>query len=146
MTILKILYLLYIALRFSVIKIEMIILPNEIKLIIFEFLRFDRHTLFSCVLMNRASSELAISLLWKNPFMIDNNVNQYQLALLIRTYMACLTDIEKNYLENKCIMIRNFQKPIFDYACYLEKILYSEPVHDSILYWILSEYRNYTKE
>lgn len=76
-----------------------------------------RHTLSSCVLMNRASSAIAISLLWSNPFMIDNNINQFQYALLIRTYTACFTEIEKTYLENN----------------YLDKILYSEPVRDATI-------------
>src|SRR5437667_1969188 len=121
-------------------------LTYDVLQIILEHLRDDRITLFSCVLLNRNLSTIAIPLLWESPYMIDQNINQYQLALLVRTYVTCFTEIEKNYLRNKCVNISNYRKPIFDYTCYIKEILYSDPLHDSILYWILLEYRNYTKE
>ena len=123
----------------------MLLLPYEIIHLIFEFLRFDRHTLFSCVLLNRISSKIAISLLWKNPFIIDNNINNYQYATLIRTYFSCFTDVEKTYLKNNSILINNITIPKFDYAFYLEEIIYCESIQNSILYWILLEHRKYTK-
>ncbi|CAG8537368.1 2470_t:CDS:1 [Funneliformis caledonium] len=123
-------------------------LPYDIFPIVFKFLRQDRNTLFSCTLVNRTICRLAIPLLWKNPFMSNDSleeINQYKSALLIRTYLACLTEDERRYLTKKGVEIRKFPKPLFDYACFLEEMMHSCPLYNSVLCWILLEYRKYTK-
>ncbi|CAI2165383.1 4087_t:CDS:1 [Funneliformis geosporum] len=124
-------------------------LHYDIFPIVLRFLRQDRNTLFSCILVNRTICRLAIPLLWKNPFTSNDSleeINQYQSALLIRTYLACLTEDERRYLTNKGVEIRNFPKPLFDYACFLEEMMYSCPLYNSTLCWILLEYHKYTKD
>ncbi|GES84243.1 GMC oxidoreductase [Rhizophagus clarus] len=124
-------------------------LPYDIFPIIIEYLRHDRNTLFSCILVNRIMSTLGIPLLWKNPFSSDgsyNTINNYQSALLMRTCLSCLTEEERKYLTDKDIKIGNFQKPIFDYINFMKEILFCYPLSNSIICWILMEYYNYTKE
>src|SRR5436309_4950523 len=103
----------------------LISLPYDIFPIILKFLRHDKSTLFSFVLVNSVVSTLTIPLLWKNPFS-DDGINHYRTALLIRTYVACLNEEERKYLLNKGIKIRDFHKPIFDYARFLKEILYCD--------------------
>src|SRR4051794_36615709 len=85
-------------------KIMTPILPYDVFPIIIGYLRHDRNTLLSCVLVNRTMSRLGIPLLWKNPFSSDesfNTINNYQSALLMRTYLSCFTEEERKYLMNK---------------------------------------------
>ena len=121
------------------------ILSYDILHLILELLKFDRSTLLSCILSNRTLTTIAIPLLWKNSYFIDENINQYQLALLAKSYIACFTEIEIKYLKLKNVHIYNLRKPLFNYAAYLEEIIYCDPLHNSILYWILLKYRNFTK-
>ncbi|RGB31724.1 hypothetical protein C1646_817139 [Rhizophagus diaphanus] len=125
------------------------ILPYDIFPIIIGYLQHDRKTLFSCILVNRTMSILGIPLLWKNPFSSDesyNIINNYQTALLMRTYLSCFTEEERKYLTNKGVKIKNYQKPIFDYISFMKEITICETLYDSIICWILMEYYNYTKE
>ncbi|RIA89554.1 hypothetical protein C1645_850785 [Glomus cerebriforme] len=124
-------------------------LPYDVFPTILGYLRYDRNTLFSCILVNRTMSILGVPLLWENPFMSNDSfdtINNYQSALLIRTYLACITEEERKYLINKGVNIRNFRKPIFDYTCFLEEILFCYSLYESILCWILLEYHHYTKK
>jgi hypothetical protein len=121
------------------------ILSYDILQLIVELLKFDRLTLLSCILSNRTLTTIAIPILWKNPYIINENINQYQLALLAKSYIACFTEIEIKYLKVKNVNIYNLRKPLFNYASYLKELIYCEPLHNSILYWILLEYRNFTK-
>ncbi|POG81513.1 hypothetical protein GLOIN_2v1505648, partial [Rhizophagus irregularis DAOM 181602=DAOM 197198] len=53
---------------------------------IFKYLKDDKTTLFSCILINRSWSELAIPILWSRPFenpMYGNNIN------IFWTYISC---------------------------------------------------------
>jgi len=118
----------------------------DIYYLIFQNLRYDKITLFSCVLINREISKLVTSILWKNPYMIDPKITRYQLALLTRTYIICLKEKEKFYLRNKQFRLPIFEKTTFDYGLYLEEILHSEILYNSMLYWILLEYNKYSKK
>lgn len=125
------------------------ILPYDVFPIIIGYLQHDKNTLFSCILVNRTMSILGIPLLWKNPFSSDesyNTINNYQTALLMRTYLSCFTEEERKYLTNKEVKIRNYRKPIFDYINFMKEILICETLYDSIICWILLEYYDYTKE
>jgi hypothetical protein len=121
-------------------------LPYDVYPIIIGYLQHDRKTLFSCVLVNRTMSILGMPLLWKNPFSSDesyNTINNYQSALLMRTYLTCFTDEERKYLKNKGVKIRNFRKPIFDYISFMKEIIFCDLLYESINCWILMEYYNY---
>src|SRR6266480_1258889 len=99
------------------------ILLHDIFSIILEFLQHDPGTLFSFILVNRALSMLTIPILWKNPFIYTYSFDQlsnYQLALLFRTYLSCFSDEERNYLAKKGVNTPKYQKPLFNYASLLK--------------------------
>ena len=116
----------------------------DIFYLIFENLRYDKYTLFSCVLLNKEISKLVISILWNNPYMSFSNITQYQLALLTRTYMSCINEKERIYLKNKLLSIPKFKKTTFEYEIYIE-VFHSNIIYNSILYWILLEYEKQSK-
>ncbi|PKC75936.1 hypothetical protein RhiirA1_528316 [Rhizophagus irregularis] len=85
---------------------------------IFKYLKDDKTTLFSCILINRSWSELAIPILWSRPFenpMYGNNIN------IFWTYISCLSIEKKQLLANKGIKLSDpKKKPLFDYPKYLK--------------------------
>lgn len=118
----------------------------DIYYLIFENLRYDKYTLFSCVLLNKEISKLVTSILWKNPYISFSKISQYQLALLTRTYLLCINEQEKLYLKNKRLSLPIFKKTTFDYGSYIEELLHSDILYNSILYWILLEYEKQSKK
>ncbi|GBB95812.1 hypothetical protein RclHR1_02620003 [Rhizophagus clarus] len=85
---------------------------------IFKYLKDDKPTLFTCILINRSWSEVAIPILWARPFenpMYGNNIN------IFWTYISCLPIEKKVLLANKGIKLSNpKKKPLFEYTKYLK--------------------------
>ncbi|RGB31412.1 hypothetical protein C1646_764099 [Rhizophagus diaphanus] len=79
----------------------------------------DTKTLYNCLLVNRFLCRLIIPILYKDPFSAVNDLKQNY--YLIRIYLSCLNEIEKDYLQQNSIEILEVSIPLFDYAKYLEK-------------------------
>ncbi|CAB4392531.1 unnamed protein product [Rhizophagus irregularis] len=78
----------------------------------------DTKTLYNCLLVNRFLCRLIIPILYKDPFSAVNDLKQNY--CLIRIYLSCLDEIEKDYLQQNSIEILEDSIPLFDYAKYLE--------------------------
>ncbi|RHZ88524.1 hypothetical protein Glove_22g20 [Diversispora epigaea] len=83
---------------------------------IFEHLKNDRATLYSCIFVNRLFCRLAIPLLWRRPFEYPN---KYRFRL-IRTLISCLDDNQKKLLLEKGLKVPDLPKPFFDYPKYMK--------------------------
>ncbi|CAG8560997.1 18550_t:CDS:1 [Acaulospora morrowiae] len=100
---------------------------------VFEYLKDDRATLYSCVMVNRVFSQLAIPLLWRRPFenqLIGKQVN------IIQTYISCLAFKDKEALINHDISLPDMANPLFDYPRYLRGFD-SENFNRSIEDWLM---------
>ena len=117
-------------------------LPSDCLEDIFEYLRNDRSSLFSCLLVNRLWCRLVIHLIWSDPFAI--NSNKTSLPNIIQTYISCLPDTSKQLIVGKFsnleegelegnkesnekvvdrdFMKLNFQQPLFIYPKYLQNL------------------------
>lgn len=79
----------------------------------------DTKTLYNCLFVNRFLCRLVIPILYKDPFSAVNDLKQNY--CLIRIYLSCLDEIEKDYLQQNSIEILEDSIPLFDYSKYLEK-------------------------
>jgi hypothetical protein len=79
----------------------------------------DTKTLYNCLFINRFICRLVVPILYKNPFSSANDLKQNY--CLIRIYLSCLDEIEKDYLREHSIEILEDSIPLFDYVKYLEK-------------------------
>jgi hypothetical protein len=93
-------------------------LPPELLSHIFSVFETDSDTLFSCCLVSREWSTLAVYLLWKKPFHIRPVQNG---KLLIRTCLKFLSDnsIPRAYDDTE-------QPPLFNYASFLRHLNFHE--------------------
>ncbi|CAG8773920.1 20019_t:CDS:1 [Dentiscutata erythropus] len=83
---------------------------------IIEYLKNDRATLYSCVMVNRIWCKTSIPLLWSRPFehqMIGKEVR------ILHTYISCLNFHDKAQLIDHGIQLPDMPNPIFDYPKYL---------------------------
>ncbi|RIB25265.1 hypothetical protein C2G38_2031216 [Gigaspora rosea] len=83
---------------------------------IIEYLKNDRATLYSCVMVNRIWCKTSIPLLWYRPFehqMIGKEVR------ILHTYISCLNFHDKAELIDHGIRLPDMPNPIFDYPKYL---------------------------
>src|SRR5436190_19713632 len=90
------------------------ILTNDCLIEIFRDFKDDPRTLHSCALVNKNFCELAIPLLWHNPFAFTRKI--YNKALLIRTYL-CLSIVDDSTKPR--LKIHNLPKPFFEYHKFL---------------------------
>lgn len=94
----------------------------------------ERASLYSWTLVNRSLSQVAISLLWSNPF--DNLSlleNQSRSHLLIQTYLSCLEKEKRQILLDEGLDIPP-ESTLFDYPIFLKK-LRIEILQASLVQW-----------
>src|SRR6266496_1750310 len=94
---------------------------------IFNELELDE--LFSCILVNRKWCQIAIPILWSDPWKnIDTyiafsynygNIKKY--VLLISTYISCLSEDDRNIILNLSDIPSSnlLTRPFFDYPIFL---------------------------
>src|SRR4051812_3803757 len=124
------------------------LLPPDTLAIILNFLSTSKSSLYSCALVNRMWCRLSIPLLWSNPFslMLQSSPSDWCLirrnsVLIIETYVACLSDEERQRLVDAGVIdgdggvehVGNSESayggkgmtgfrgnPLFDYTVYLK--------------------------
>ncbi|GBB93536.1 hypothetical protein RclHR1_02190011 [Rhizophagus clarus] len=101
------------------------------------FYELELDELFSCILVNREWCQIAIPILWSDPWknidiyvvfrerIFNNNGNGKikKYILLISTYISCLSDDDRNKLNLSGIPTSNL-KPFFDYPIFLRYLNY----------------------
>jgi len=90
--------------------------------VIFENLKDDGATLYSCLLVNRLWCRLITPILWRNPLKFTNRKTDatYQ---VIQTYISCLSESKKEQIIAIIILPKFLfnKKPLFDYSKYLQE-------------------------
>ena len=122
--------------------------PPEILGYIFEYLAFKPHFLLLCAVVNHSWCSIAIPMLWRNPFYLGMEGEQYKVRykLLIDTYFKCFNEeARRRILEKKeihadtLLSIDTFfnaeNQSTFRYASFL-KTLNIADVSEAIESWI----------
>ncbi|RIA89086.1 hypothetical protein C1645_806438 [Glomus cerebriforme] len=95
-------------------------------------LKDNKETLFSCLLVNRLLCKHVIPYLWSSPFDLEINPNKHK--LIIRTYISCLREEEKQWLIN----YQELTTPTIDYPKYL-KIFNNNQIQEAVEKFISEE-------
>jgi hypothetical protein len=101
-------------------------LPVDCLNDIFEHLKKDKVTLYSCLLVNRLWCKISVRILWRK-------VRNYN------TLIDCLPNESKEILNNNGILILNYKSPIFNYASFCKSLSVCE-VHYNIRYLLRKRY------
>jgi hypothetical protein len=100
-------------------------LPTECLTQIFKNVEFSG--LFSCLLVCRSWCRNVIPILWSKPF---DKLSKDCRHKLIRTYITCLSEEEKIFLNSKLLKygfkIPNKKNSLFNYSIYLKELSYVE--------------------
>ncbi|GBB99906.1 hypothetical protein RclHR1_03680001 [Rhizophagus clarus] len=97
-------------------------LNKDILFLIFEEFQDDSKSLFSCLMVNRFWCEIAISILWKNPWHYNINYsNKYYLFAIIGFYLS--NDIREFLMkEGIRLPLISSQSLLFDYLSFCRSI------------------------
>ncbi|CAG8490793.1 8957_t:CDS:2 [Funneliformis mosseae] len=126
------------------------LLPEDCLIDIFEYLRNDFKSLNSCVRVNRIWNESAISILWSNPWIIEE-VNekvkgQGKQIELIDIYISSLPQKSKNFLQQKGIVIPKFSQPfIYNYTSFMRTLNISY-IEDCVWTWVTNQTNNSVRD
>ena len=85
-------------------------LNRDILYLIFEELKNDKNSLYSCLLVNKTWFETTIPILWKNPWKYCKKTEQ-----LFNVIISHLSNVAIENLESQGIKILIRQKPLFSY-------------------------------
>ncbi|GBC05983.1 hypothetical protein RclHR1_06540003 [Rhizophagus clarus] len=111
-------------------------LSPECLQIIFEYL--EKESLYSCLFVNRSWCEVAIPILWKNPFKLLNDLT-LESSKIIQIYLRSLNRKSKQYLYNNGVMlpenILTSTSLMFDYSSFLKELKFSD-LYNGVSYWI----------
>ncbi|CAG8551814.1 13115_t:CDS:1 [Acaulospora colombiana] len=77
----------------------------------------SRESLHSCILVNRIWSQLAMPLLWYNPF--GSRLRGQQAINIFDSYISCLPEELKDQMLTRGVYFSDLSKPLFDYPKYL---------------------------
>src|SRR5438874_2077999 len=94
---------------------------------IFEYLKEDKVTLRSCLLVNRLWCEVSVRILWRK-------IRNYN------TLIACLSNESKEILYQNTSASASSTPPIFNYASFC-KVLSINQVNDKIRSWFFNNQR-----
>ncbi|CAB4442386.1 unnamed protein product [Rhizophagus irregularis] len=97
-------------------------LNKDILFLIFEELKVDSKSLFSCLMVNRIWCETVVPILWRNPWCYDIKYsNKNYLFIIISSY---LSDDIKEFLTRQGIQLPSvsFQPLLFDYLSFCRSI------------------------
>src|SRR5579859_4127508 len=97
-------------------------LNKDTLFLIFEELRDDSKSLFSCLMVNRLWCETVIPILWKDPWCYNINYNnKYNLFIIVASY---LSDDIKEFLTRQGIHLPSvsYKTLLFDYLSFCRSI------------------------
>lgn len=124
--------------------------PSQITLdcleVIFKYLKYDRSSLFSCLLVNRLWCRLVVHLIWRDPF-FNMSSNKDPHSGIVQTYISCLPDTSKQNIideisntdekDEKTLQQLQQQlqrQPLFNYIRYLQ-VFNSENFGNAFIKW-----------
>jgi hypothetical protein len=87
-------------------------LDKDVLFLIFEEIKNDKKSLYSCILVNRTWCVEAIPLLWRNPWQTKSNI------LLFNVILSHLSKESRDILEKQGInnlITESYQRPLFNY-------------------------------
>ncbi|GBB84559.1 hypothetical protein RclHR1_11120003 [Rhizophagus clarus] len=93
-------------------------LPSDCLNEILEYLEEDRHTLYSCLLVNRLWCEISVRILWRNIWNCEISLQRrYQ---ILNTLISCLSNESKELLRKNemSILTPTPKLPLFNYAAF----------------------------
>ncbi|CAG8845005.1 28193_t:CDS:1, partial [Racocetra persica] len=105
---------------------------------ILSHVKHDKHSLYSCLLVNRYWCRRVIPWLWGHPLKILSALESANIAPLIRTYISCLSEKERSFLIEHGINLPNYPQPFFHYASFLKDLDYRR-LEISVRHWIKYE-------
>jgi hypothetical protein len=90
---------------------------------IIEYLEEDRHTLHSCLLVNRLWCEISVKILWRNIWNFEDLYQQHTETSIFSTLFDCLPNESKELLYKNKISISTIstytsKQPLFNYATF----------------------------
>ncbi|RIA92955.1 hypothetical protein C1645_820026 [Glomus cerebriforme] len=92
---------------------------------ILEYLRDDKSSLYSCILINRTWCSITIPIIWETPF--SRNNKNWKTFKIIQTLISCLKEEEITTLMNKIGHSLEFiMKPLFYYPTFIKEINFSK--------------------
>ncbi|CAB4390402.1 unnamed protein product [Rhizophagus irregularis] len=98
-------------------------IPPECLKNIIEFVKEGPNpNLYSCMLVNREWMKNCLPLLWNRPF--DISIPVQNGTKLMNTYISCLDEIQKQYLIDNDIYLRQNRTPQINYPAYLRELDY----------------------
>ncbi|CAI2185369.1 18592_t:CDS:1 [Funneliformis geosporum] len=96
------------------------------------YFKNDPTTLYSLLFVNRQWCDIAIQLLWRQPFEFTTQKNY---GLIIETYICCLPELEKSRLILTGIKVPKHSKPFYKYSSYLRNFD-SDKFHQAFNLWL----------
>ncbi|RIA90069.1 hypothetical protein C1645_770858 [Glomus cerebriforme] len=115
-------------------KKSIVSLPIDCMYEIIQQLPEESQILYKFLFVNRFWFKSIVSLLWKYPFKKINE-DSVKNARLIRTYLGCLDEEEKNNIEiDHHFKLPSIQKPFLNYAKYLTNFTIDE-LNSSVRDW-----------
>ncbi|CAI2177920.1 426_t:CDS:1 [Funneliformis geosporum] len=93
----------------------------EIIYYIIQFLQDDIKSLYSCALVNRLLCQIAIPMLWENPFSIKRR--EEDPYSFLDTYFLFLNNDDRAIFKKFGITINSsIKKPLFNYPCFIKSL------------------------
>jgi hypothetical protein len=124
----------------------MLHLNRDVFLLIFEELKNDRNSLFSCLFVDRNWCEMVVPILWRNPWTRQEG---QKYITLFNVILSHLSEESRHNLNNQGINLitETYQRPLFNYIyfwkyleiSFLESIISSKQVEKSEKFIIKSE-------
>ncbi|GBC05418.1 hypothetical protein RclHR1_06210003 [Rhizophagus clarus] len=101
----------------------MLHLNKDVLFLIFEELKNDKKTLYSCILVNRTWCVIAIPILWKNP--LQTTLTEKAGRILFSVIFSHLSEESRNILKNQGInniITEKCQRPLFNYISFWKEL------------------------
>ncbi|KAF0470705.1 RNI-like protein [Gigaspora margarita] len=111
------------------------ILPDECLLGIFNTLRINYRTLFSCLFVSRHWCRIIISILWSEPTKYFDDLR------LVRIYLSALNAEEQALLIPFDIVLPNYSSPLFEYSSFATYVgfYFVDRDTDGVKNWLCKE-------
>src|SRR3954466_12285276 len=93
----------------------MVFINANVLFLIFKELKYDKSSLFSCLLVNRTWCETVVPILWRNPWISKHNP---KIIKLFNVILLHLSEESRNILKNQGIdnlITEVYQRPLFNY-------------------------------